>query len=198
MKILVSMLIFLLIITATAFADPSIATSKGITLYEQPDSKSKVVGTIAAGNALIPIFRQNNWLKVADPSNGNVGWVSNETLSQPNLPIIRTFSQTIIRPGSQNNPMLPANALPSIDEQQVQEFLRNWQVQQKNMGQALNQLFNQSIVNFNTLLRTFNEQEAQFANSPLLQPVQVTPATKATETQPAAAEKKPANNWYFS
>ncbi len=174
---------FLLLLSSTVYADETPSNhmsqpNKGIVLYEQPDAKSKTIGIIAPGNALIPIFSQNNWLKVADPSNGNVGWIPNAALQQKNLPVVRTFSQTIVSPGNKNFQLFQSNDLQAIDEKQVQELLRNWQLQQKNIGQAINQILNQSITNFNTLLRTFNEQEAQFINTPLTQPSTQVPATK--------------------
>ena len=46
-----------------------------IALYATP-SIGKIVETVPVTTYLTPIFRQQNWLKVGDASNGQVGWIN--------------------------------------------------------------------------------------------------------------------------
>jgi hypothetical protein len=60
----------LLLLSSTVFAHT-------VKLYQKPQLSAQVISTISSGSQLIPIFypKQGTWLKVADPKNGNVGWV---------------------------------------------------------------------------------------------------------------------------
>lgn len=54
------------------------AMAANIPLYTSPDTTSSVATKVASGERLIPIYRSEQhqgWLKVADPSNGKVGWL---------------------------------------------------------------------------------------------------------------------------
>src|SRR5690349_1337169 len=66
---------------ATLATKPTPSTAN-ITLYTTPDTKSKVVSTVPLGQALVVILQQKDWVKVADPRNGDVGWVQQQTLTQ--------------------------------------------------------------------------------------------------------------------
>lgn len=68
--------------TNTATNASSVTSQKNtITLYENPTTSSKVLATLPQAQALIPIFTQNDWVKVANPQNGDVGWVQKNNLN---------------------------------------------------------------------------------------------------------------------
>lgn len=46
-----------------------------VTLYQAPNV-GKIVETVPVTTYLTPIFRQHDWLKVGDSSNGQVGWIN--------------------------------------------------------------------------------------------------------------------------
>ncbi len=58
------------------------AMAKSINLYDQPKADSKVIYTIDSSAGVITIFtpKEGGWVKVADPRNGNVGWVKSADL----------------------------------------------------------------------------------------------------------------------
>jgi len=60
-----------------SFLLPCIASAKDIKMYDQPKNDAKVVGTVDLAKGIIPIFtpKDNTWMKIADPRNGDVGWV---------------------------------------------------------------------------------------------------------------------------
>ncbi|MEM9242844.1 MAG: SH3 domain-containing protein [Pseudomonadota bacterium] len=51
-----------------------------VTLYSQPNSKSKSVATITAATALVPIITSDDhqWIKVGDQQTGQVGWINRQ------------------------------------------------------------------------------------------------------------------------
>jgi len=59
-----------LLLTQTLFA-------KNIDLHESPSATSKVTASMNSESPIMPIFSPKNseWIKIADPANGNVGWV---------------------------------------------------------------------------------------------------------------------------
>lgn len=65
------------LISSTAFAKP-------VTLYDKAATTAKKVGNIDLTKGVIPIYQPKNseWVKVADPNNGNVGWIKSKELNQ--------------------------------------------------------------------------------------------------------------------
>lgn len=61
------------------------AVASNLKLYSKPDAKSSVVTEVQSGDELIAIYNpeQSNWIKVADPRNGKVGWVQKVKLNVP-------------------------------------------------------------------------------------------------------------------
>jgi SH3-like domain-containing protein len=81
----------------------NISLAKDINLYDQPDEKAKVIGTVDLSAGIIPILtpKEGSWIKVADPRNGNVGWIkSNEMNADGGNPSAVTFTQRVINNGS--------------------------------------------------------------------------------------------------
>lgn len=56
-----------------------------LNLYAKPEVQAKVIATAEAGDQLIPIFypEKSAWIKVANPKNGDVGWVKFSELQGP-------------------------------------------------------------------------------------------------------------------
>lgn len=131
------------------------AEAKSLSLYAEPNASAKVVGTIDPANGVIPIFtpKDNEWMKVGDPANGNVGWVKQSDL-KANSSV--TFTQKIIQPngsGSQgykfdftNGPKKMSNEeinamitkmqniqIPPATQKAMTEMLENIQKQWKTM-----------------------------------------------------------------
>jgi hypothetical protein len=61
-------------------------SAKPVNMYEQPQTDSKVIGTIDSGSSMVPIFssKAGDWMKVGDPQNGNVGWIKVNDVSASN------------------------------------------------------------------------------------------------------------------
>lgn len=59
-------------------------------IYQDNSTQSKVVGELKQNMTVIPIFYSKNMVKIANPKNGDVGWVNKQALSNTSIrvPII--------------------------------------------------------------------------------------------------------------
>jgi hypothetical protein len=85
-----------LITLIAALALPGVGFAKNINLYDAPQDNAKLTGTADLSAGIIPIYTPPNstWVKIADPRNGNTGWVRSSELTDKNGKAI-TFSQQI-------------------------------------------------------------------------------------------------------
>ncbi|HVV67636.1 MAG TPA: SH3 domain-containing protein [Gammaproteobacteria bacterium] len=169
------------------------APAANISLYEQPDAKSKVIEAITPGRALIPIFSQGNWLKVADPTNGQVGWINNETLPAQNRVYVKTITQSTNTPNKNSSQVIQYSGNEQLDEKQLGQLMQNLQNRQAELQQVFDQLFNQSVVNFNALLRQLNQQTSR----PWVLPGQtviISPEAKTAAPSAPASESQSGTN----
>jgi hypothetical protein len=82
--------VLLTIVPLTVFAlDTSLTSSsliqvqaQSLSIYSTPDTHSKVMMTLKKGQMIIPFFQQGDWMKIANPQTGEVGWVQKENLAQ--------------------------------------------------------------------------------------------------------------------
>ncbi|MDR1057111.1 MAG: SH3 domain-containing protein [Coxiellaceae bacterium] len=80
MKIFLSTIIILFGIVLS-----TVTRAVTLNIYERPETNSKVVASLTKGKQLIPIFYtdKKDWVKVANPQNGDVGWVQVNKLKSP-------------------------------------------------------------------------------------------------------------------
>jgi len=145
--------------------------AKTIPLYEQPSDTSKQIGNVDIAKGVVPIFSQNNgaWIKVGDPSNGNVGWIKSNDMSGEKGSAV-TFTQRIINQGNgpQTFQYIQYGPQGQMSSQQAQALMQQVQAQQLQMQQAAQQMF-----------QGFHNWEMMFA--PLVMPVVYVPV----QTRPA-------------
>lgn len=67
-----------MLITSATFAS-------SLTIHEKPDTTSKAVATIDNDKQLIPIIYtdKKDWVKIANPQNGDVGWIETSKFKGP-------------------------------------------------------------------------------------------------------------------
>jgi len=150
-----------------------------ISLHQQPDEKSSVVASIPANQAIIPIFIQGEWVKIADPTNGNVGWVSNETLKKHRLPIIKTLVQSI---NSANEASYRTMQYLSSDIQ-TEEMIKKWEAQRQGLQVLFNQMLEQNAKTFDLLTQELQDSGFHFPS--------LTIQKASTATTPEASVKTP-------
>jgi hypothetical protein len=155
-KLLIFMIFMWLTLTVQAVSKPT----TGIQLFAQPNAQSQVIATIPQGQPIIPIYTEKDWSKIADPSNGNVGWVNNETLKQQGMIFTKTITKSVSTPNETNTQVINYSGHQVVDEKQVQELMNNWQKTQENLSKTFNQMMNQSIEDINRFLQQFNAEQA--------------------------------------
>jgi len=141
------LMIFTMIISS--FAASGFAME--INLYDQPKSDAKAISKVDLSTGIIPIYKpkEGAWVKIADPKNGNVGWVKTSDLNSPGTSqSIFTFTQSIDNKTPTTYRIIqfgqPTNLTPEQTKTLVKQMQAEQQEMQKsmqNMLKDMNQLF---------------------------------------------------------
>jgi hypothetical protein len=172
----------LLSLTAlSCLALSSVTFAKNINLYDQPQTSSKVVGTIDTSSGVISIYspEKSEWMKVGDPKNGNVGWVKKTDLGDTKI----NFNIITNGKGGQNYQVFQfGNTAPYSSEdaaKAMKEIQARQQVIQQEMQKSMQQIY-QNVFQM-------------WQNMPMMMPVVVVPEKAATQkTTPTNTSTKPA------
>lgn len=83
----------------------SFSYANEINLYAEPKADAKVTSTLDLAAGVIPIFtpKTGDWIKVADPRNGNVGWIKSNELNKASSKTTITYTERIINQGRQGS-----------------------------------------------------------------------------------------------
>lgn len=135
MKRLLTSAIFaiFILLSVTTFA-------KTINLYSEPKTDSKTTGTVntAKGVTIVYTPKSGEWIKVANPENGDVGWVKSGDLGSDSYKMRITTSSdgsrnySIYQFGSGNN---------QYNQQQIEMQMRQFEHQRRLMRMQMAQMF---------------------------------------------------------
>jgi len=154
-RLIISSLLSVFVLTFSTFI-----FAQSISLYDQPAQNAKVIGTADLSAGIISIYSPPNseWTKIADPRNGNVGWVKSSDL-KTNSNVV--FTQKIITNGQGNQSqgfMMKNGQFQPLDNQQLQDYLQKIRAEQKviqdsfkNIWQQMNNLLDQQKNNLNSI-----------------------------------------------
>lgn len=134
----------LMLISCSALASP-------LSLYQNPDAKSNVIATVKEGQAVVPIYTKGSWVKIGDPTNGNVGWVSKEMLQKSGYP------------------QMSVQISGSHDPKQAQKIMQRIQQQQEEFQASISHYMKQNIENMTQLNQNLGELWAVAPGDPSLQ-----------------------------
>ena len=151
-KIISRKKIFPLLIAVLPLIFASLCFAKTINLYDQPKADAKVIGTVDSDKGIIPIFtpKEGQWIKVGNPSNGNVGWVKMSDLNAPPGAMTEfTFMQHMLN-GDKNQQLTPEQIKQmQLQQQQIQESMKKMmQDMFKDMGNVINPIFDKENTKF--------------------------------------------------
>lgn len=146
--------IFLSLLALTA---SSVVSAQTISLYDQPNQNAKVVGTADLSSGIVPIFtppNDNTWMKVADPRNGNVGWIkSSDIKNAKGSESSVTFSQKVLSNGQPDSSFqviqFGNGTAPKISNEQAQAILLKMRTEQK----AIQENFQGILKNMNDVIQ---------------------------------------------
>jgi hypothetical protein len=98
------------------------AFAANLPMYDQPQNNAKVTGTIDTSKGIMPIYTpQGDWVKIADPRNGNVGWVKKSDLTKA------TGTTFTVQYGTS-----------SMTSAEAQEMVKKMQMDQQAVQQSIN------------------------------------------------------------
>jgi hypothetical protein len=134
----------------------SIAYASTINLYEQPKQDAKQVGTVDLASGIIPIYapKGSEWTKVADPKNGNVGWVKSSDLSK-----INSVQTSVSYSNQTPNSQVMFFEQPKLTPEQAKELAKQIEIQQQNIQRLIQQSVQPMIQNVSKL---FPEGQSPF------------------------------------
>jgi len=145
-------------------------TQDKVSLYEQPDAKSKVIANLIKGETIIPLLQQKDWIKIANPKNGDVGWAEKATVEKNTKSFLNITSndgsQYVItqkdKSGNTQNiyQVMQYSGTNPANQKQSEEVFKQIQAQQKAMQEQFNKMFSQPMFNNATIYRV-----------PVMQPV---------------------------
>jgi hypothetical protein len=190
-KIVIS---FFLTIAITIFS--GMVSALSISIYDQPNAEAKVIGTADLSSGIIPIFtpdKGSEWMKIADPRNGNVGWIkSSDIKGAKGSENSVTFTQRIISNDAhpQSFQIIQFGNKPTqLTDEQVEAFVKKMRIQQ----QEIQQSFQGIMKNMNeTIQRQWDMWNTQGGFPMLIMPAPTAKDSKAVPAKPANANNKQA------
>lgn len=134
---------------------------KQIILYETPSLNSKIVAKVELSQILIPIYKQEGWVKVGNPNNGTVGWVNIEQYSKIISDLVKPIVQTIyvqtnkgLEKGKEQITVYE-NGI-QVDQKRAEELLKQINSKQADTQKQFADIQKQMEEMFNNLSREFN------------------------------------------
>jgi hypothetical protein len=156
------------------------AMAKEVTMYDQPSVGSKVVGKADLAIGIIPIYtpKSSDWVKIADPRNGNVGWVKYSDMNMPHTSF--SFTQRYMSDDKSGGKgpityQVIYGEPPKLSAEQLQT-LQRMQSQQQMMQKSMQKLVQDMMKNANEM-----HQIVPGMGAPMLVPVIVVPAPINTQ-----------------
>lgn len=138
--------------------------ARPVNLYEQPNANSKLVETVDSNDGIITIYtpKEGEWIKVANPRNGNVGWIKSSDFSDGK------FSVNFITTG--DNPkgyQIIQFGNTHLTTEQMKNTVKQLNIQQQNMQKEIQKMMQNILSN----------SQWRF---PLVMPVVVVPEKEAS------------------
>lgn len=173
---------------------PSITLAASVTLYESASTTAKPVGMIDLSQGVIPIYqpKDSTWVKVADPTNGNVGWIESKALDQSGTTSF-TFKQQVS--GDSTKPytyqVFEFGNSKKLSDKETQQSLLKMQQDQRNMQESVGKAIKSMV---NELYKVYDSQWQMMQDSrfPIIMPVVVVPATVNTTPENTPSKNSPA------
>lgn len=135
--------------TLTLLCGASLANAKTINLYSEAKEGSKVTGTLntEAGVTIVYSPKNSEWIKVANPANGDVGWVKSSDLGGNGYSV--QFVTTGNGPHGYSFYQFGSSAnQPS--RQQIEMEMKQFERQQRIMQQHMQNMFNDMFTMFSS------------------------------------------------
>ena len=172
--------LFCTVLAASAFADT-------LNIYEKPEASSKVMAAMKSGEQLMPIFytEKRDWVKVANPQNGDVGWAKVSELKGPMIITkvngTETRQQVIVSKEKGKQPqtysIIQYSGPEELKPEEVQKAIKDMEERSKAMDKSMQKMREQMQKN---TLEMFEGLDKSFYTFPIIQPIIVVPEGRGT------------------
>lgn len=137
-----------LLITLVALIVSNSLLAKTLTLFDQPKNDAKAIGSIDSASGIIPIFtpKDSSWIKVADPTNGNVGWIKSSDFNTVSKTSGFSFKMINTGNGPSNYQIIQFGGSNPFTSEQSQALMKQMESRtkalQKDMQMMVHDMFN--------------------------------------------------------
>ena len=163
-------------------------------LYEKPDKGAKIIATLESGAQLMPIFytKQGDWVKVANPQNGDVGWAQVSELKGPMVITqvngTETRQQIIVEKDEQPQvySIIQYSGPQKLQPAEAKKLIQNMEKRNKEVQESMQKMQEQMQKVMSDMFKGFDKS---FYTFPVIQPIIVVPDDAATKSKKTANKK---------
>jgi len=153
-----------------------------IQLYEKPDTASSVIATVKPDSSLITIFQKDEWLKVANPSNGDVGWTRRADLQAASAPLIyvHTYRKKTDKNGDNGYYVIQYTGTQNLSKKQIETLIKHAKKQQEATRKTMEHFTEESIKEMARFDKELTDPEFFHINIPVQQPIIIVPESDSS------------------
>lgn len=168
LKYIVGLFVALFVVTSSAFA---------FNVYDKPENNAKVVMTLKADESVIPIFytEKKDWVKIANPKNGDIGWVKASELKAPMVITKVTEGgvqqQVVIDKDKEPNvySVIQYSAPHEMTKEETQKMVKDFERRQNTMRESMKKMHDDMQKMMQDMFKDFDD---------MFVPVPITPEKK--------------------
>lgn len=164
------------------------AITPTIYLRESPIEKAKVIASMKAGEQLMPIIytQKRDWVKVANPINGDVGWAKVDELKGPLIILktngSKTQQQIIINKNNKDKPqvysIIQYSGPRELKPEEAKKVVQEMEKRHKKMEESMQKMQEQLQKNISEMFKDF---DSNFYTFPVIQPIIVVPNSQSVD-----------------
>jgi hypothetical protein len=163
-------------------------------IYVEANKKSKIIKKVPINTPLIAIFKQKDWVKVADRSNGDVGWLSKNDYQKALETWQKSRTQTLwFNTQQKPNEKIAIVAYKNgkeLSEKEARTLYQQIKKRQEAQERAINQWFHSMNAFFNRMQYEMQFGPAWFEPFPVIQPIVIVEKTAQAEEEKNATSKE--------
>lgn len=175
--------LFCTVLSGVTFADT-------LNVYEKPEANAKVIMEMKSGQQLMPIFytEKGDWVKVANPQNGDVGWAKVGELKGPKIVTkvngTQTYQQIITGKDKEKQPQVYSivqySGPEELKPEEAQKVIKGLEEKNKKMRESMQKMQEQMQKNMSEIFKEFDKNFDVF---PMIQPIIVVPDHSSEKTK---------------
>lgn len=158
---------------------PAATFAEEISLYDQPKTDAKAIRTIDLSAGIIPIYtpKDSGWVKIADPKNGDVGWVkSSDVNSASTSQSIFTFTQSVDNKTPTTYRIMQFGQPTNLTPEQSKALVKQMQKEQQEMRDSMQSMMRNMDRMF------YNDWHFMQSNAfPFIVPIMIMPVQKTNQ-----------------